>query len=67
MQANIGDATAAAAEPLEREYAALLDDYANRLSQQGKIDSAYAEQDFAERFAAVNKAEITAARQSGIL
>ncbi len=40
-------------EPLEREYAALLDDYANRLYQQGKIDSAYAEQDFAERFARV--------------
>jgi ectoine hydroxylase-related dioxygenase (phytanoyl-CoA dioxygenase family) len=40
-------------EPLEREYAALLDDMAKRLFQQGEIDSAYAELDFAERFAKV--------------
>jgi len=39
--------------PLEREYAALLDDLANRLYQQGEIDSAYAEFDFTERFARV--------------
>jgi phytanoyl-CoA hydroxylase len=40
-------------EPLEREYAALLDDMAKRLYEQGEIDSAYAELDFAERFAKV--------------
>ena len=40
-------------EPLEREYAALLDELANRLYQQGEIDSAYAEFDFTERFARV--------------
>jgi phytanoyl-CoA hydroxylase len=39
--------------PLEREYAALLDDMAKRLYQQGEIDSAFAELDFAERFAKV--------------
>jgi len=39
--------------PLEREYAALLDELANRLYQQGEIDSAYAEFDFTERFARV--------------
>ena len=39
--------------PLEREYAALLDDMAKRLYEQGEIDSAYAELDFAERFAKV--------------
>jgi phytanoyl-CoA hydroxylase len=40
-------------EPLEREYAALLDDMAKRLYEQGEIDSAYAGLDFAERFAKV--------------
>ncbi len=40
-------------QPLEREYAALLDELANRLYQLGEIDSAYAEFDFAERFARV--------------
>ncbi len=40
-------------QPLEREYVALLDELANRLYQQGEIDSTYAEFDFAERFARV--------------
>ena len=39
--------------PLEREYSGLLDVLANRLYQQGEIDSAYAEFDFTERFARV--------------
>jgi len=40
-------------QPLEREYAELLDEIANRLHQRGQIDSAYAQYDFAERFARV--------------
>ena len=39
--------------PLELEYEALLDEIANRLYAQGSIDSAYAGQDFAARFARV--------------
>lgn len=39
--------------PLEREYAGLLDELANRLYQQGEINSTYAEFDFSERFARV--------------
>jgi ectoine hydroxylase-related dioxygenase (phytanoyl-CoA dioxygenase family) len=40
-------------EPLQREYAGLLDELANRLFEQGDIDSAYTGFDFAERFARV--------------
>ena len=39
--------------PLEQEYAGLLDELANRLYQQGEINSTYAEFDFSERFARV--------------
>ena len=40
-------------EPLVREYAELLDLWANRLYRQGKIDSTFARYDFTERFARV--------------
>jgi hypothetical protein len=40
-------------KPLELEYAALLDEIANRLYAKGRIDSAFAGYDFAERFARV--------------
>jgi ectoine hydroxylase-related dioxygenase (phytanoyl-CoA dioxygenase family) len=40
-------------EPLQREYAALLDAMAGQLYQQGEIDSTFAGLDFAERFARV--------------
>ena len=40
-------------EPLRLEYAALLDELANQLYQQGEIDSSYADLGFAERFAKV--------------
>jgi ectoine hydroxylase-related dioxygenase (phytanoyl-CoA dioxygenase family) len=39
--------------PLEREYAALLDDMAQKLVAQGVIDSDYADCDFGERFARI--------------
>ena len=40
---------AADLEPLQQEYAALLDEIAGRLYRQGEIDSDYAELDFGER------------------
>lgn len=38
-------------EPLERDYAQVLDDKCRALFEQGRIDSTYAEYDFSERFA----------------
>jgi ectoine hydroxylase-related dioxygenase (phytanoyl-CoA dioxygenase family) len=40
-------------QPLEQEYAALLDEEARRLHERGRIDSTYAEYDFAGRFARI--------------
>ena len=40
-------------QPLQREYAALLDDLANELYARGEIDSTFAQLDFADRFASV--------------
>ena len=40
-------------EPVEREYAELLDAYANELHQRGLIESTHAGLDFAERFTRV--------------
>ena len=40
-------------QPLQREYAALLDDLANELYARGEIDSTFAQLDFGERFASV--------------